>query len=315
MRKNIWLNNKLYFLMGMVIFSVIYFSFKTPSLPISRYVVKYSTRIYTSVRKSPAVRKISNYLISQPADRLTFWDGNGSPALGSKKISEIDNMVSVFIPAGTFLMGSSDEQSLEIERPQRQIYLDEYWIDQVPVTNAMYRRCMQSGVCEQPASIYPEINAPEFNEYPVVYITWYAADEYCHWVGGKLPSEAMWEKAARGTDGRLYPWGNQKPEAYLLNFNNNIGSPSIVGSYPEGASPYGVLDMAGNVREWMDDWFSESYFFDVPEENPTGPENGTYKALRGGSFSDGRDIVRSTTRLMHVPDSPGINRGFRCVRQ
>ncbi len=314
MRKNKPNRKIILMLSAVLVLAAVFVFLLAPASPAHKYAVYYSSKAYTLVKNTRASKWLTAHLSDKPAANLTLWDGSSDPVLGSMKVSERDGMFSIFIPAGTFLMGSGDEQALSLEKPQRLFYLDAYWIDQVPVTNAMYRQCMQAGVCRQPALLYQDFEDPQYDDYPMVYVTWDAADEYCRWVGGKLPGEAQWEKAARGTDGRAYPWGDQKPDVYLLNFNNNIGTTSKVGSYPDGASPYGVLDMAGNVREWVDDWFSENFLSEAPDENPSGPPEGIYKVLKSGAYSDGRDIVRSTTRIMHVPDSPGLNRGFRCVR-
>jgi len=235
------------------------------------------------------------------------------------RISPLDNMTIIYIPPGPFLMGTSnDAKVIKVEeQPQRTIYLDEYWIDKLPVTNGMYHLCLNVGKCNGLVSTtdyYPFFMNPAYTNYPVVYVSWYDAVKYCKWVGGSLPTEAQWEKAARGTDGRIYPWGNTPPNSKLANYNNNIGTISSVGSFPAGASPYGLLDMAGNVREWIKDWYSDYYFHDAPSSNPTGPATGTKHTLKGGGWRDPNVYLRSASRLSHVASSPGDDRGFRCVR-
>ena len=281
---------------------------------INQYSHYYSDKIATAVKYSQPARWLRNTFTDTPASHFSTWDGIAPPVPGSTKISELDGMLSIYIPAGEFLMGSDDEHALPLEKPQRTFSMDAYWIDSIPVTNKMYQQCMDAGVCGNPASIYEQFDDPAYADNPVVFITWFQADEYCHWVGGKLPGEAQWDYAARGSDGRLYPWGNTEPNQYLLNYKDIIGFTSPAGSYPDGASPFGVLDMAGNVREWTDDWFSETFFLDAPDANPSGPAEGEYKVLKGGGYSDPREIVRLTTRCFHDPISPGANRGFRCVR-
>jgi formylglycine-generating enzyme required for sulfatase activity len=185
------------------------------------------------------------------------------------------------------------------------------------VTNANYHKCVQSKNCKDPvysSTVNTHYYDAQFANHPVVYVSWFNANAYCKWVGGSLPSEAQWEKAARGSDGRLYPWGNTEPTSLLLNFNNDIGSTTEVGSYPAGASPYGLLDMAGNVRQWIADWYSGTYYSKVRNNNPTGPEIGTNRVLKGGNWSDPVVRVGSSARFEHDPKSPGNDRGFRCVR-
>ena len=236
-------------------------------------------------------------------------------AAGDTKISPLDKMTIVYIPPGQFLLGTSNDAKVikTEEQPQRSIYLDGYWIDKVPVTNAMYHTCRDAGKCNGLVT-FANFTDPNFTNHPVVYVNWYDAMKYCAFVGGSLPTEAQWEKAARGTDGRIYPCGNTPATSKMANFNNNIGTTSIVGSFPDGASPYGLLDMAGNVREWMKDWYSDYYLHDSTASNPAGPPNGKNHTLKGGGFRDPDVYLRSASRLQHIANSPGEDRGFRCVR-
>ena len=228
------------------------------------------------------------------------------------KISPIDGMTEIYIPVGEFLMGNGNNS--KTDNRQHQIYLDSYWIDKVVITNAMYARCLEAGACTHPAAYDTYYGAWAYRDYPVVYVNWYQADQYCHWAGRNLPTEAQWEKAARGTDGRRYPWGNQLPNPRLANFNLSlIGEPVPVYRYPLGASPYGVLNMAGNIREWIADWYGENYYQSSPSENPTGPITGTERSLRSGSYAENQQQISVYTRFKHLPDSAGLNRGFRCA--
>ena len=142
------------------------------------------------------------------------------------------------------------------EQPVHKVVLDAFWIDQTEVTNKMYALCVQTSVCTPPSSTNSSTRPsyyenPEFEDYPVIYVDWYKAKTYCEWAGRRLPTEAEWEKAARGTDGRNYPWGKDAPNKMLLNYNGNVGDTTEIGKYPAGASIYGALDMAGNAWEWV----------------------------------------------------------------
>ena len=227
------------------------------------------------------------------------------------KVSPNDGMSQIYIPAGEFIMGNGDD--LTADNPQHRVYVDSYWMDKLEITNAMYAKCFNAHVCTHPAQYDTYYDNWAYRDYPVVYVNWYQADQYCHWAGRSLPSEAQWEKAARGTDGRRYPWGNQTPNPRLANFNFSlIGEPVPVFRYPLGASPYGVLNMAGNVREWIADWYDENYYQSSPYADPLGPASGTQRSLRSGSYAEDQQQISVYTRFKHLPDSAGLSRGFRC---
>jgi len=257
----------------------------------------------------------------------------------------------VLIPAGAFEMGMDADRALaycqqyyepysdvecerssfEDEEPVHEVYLDAYYIDQYEVTNTAYRECVEEGLCAPPElsgsdtrdSYYGN---PEFDTYPVIVVSWEDADTYCTWRGGRLPSEAEWEKAARGTDGWVFPWGDEM-ESGSANFCDTVcefpwANPefsdghwdtSPVGIYAEGASPYGVYDMAGNVWEWTADWYGEDYYGSSPAENPVGPASGTTRVLRGGSWMDSAVNLRAARRFGSGPDLPYYDIGFRCA--
>ena len=241
------------------------------------------------------------------------------------KISSVDGMEMVFIPEGEFTMGA-DSSNLSIpksdagayvdstfdDQPVHKVYLDNYWIDKYEVTNNQYAKCVNAGVCKEPGNNEYYSNSL-YAQHPVVYVDWYDAQNYCTWVERRLPSEAEWEKAARGIDERNFPWGNDTPDENLLNFDGNMHGTTIVGSYPEGASPYGVLDMAGNVWEWCSDWYDHEYYQYSPKENPKGPEDGDYKVMRGGSYLSGSAFLRSSLRDAIPPYASTASSGFRCV--
>jgi len=229
------------------------------------------------------------------------------------RLSSADGMTEVLVPAGQFRSGT-DEKGAQKNRPAHLVEVSAFWVDQTEVSNAMYARCVAAGECPLPAAGQnPYYGDSTYNDYPVVYVTWSAADAYCRWAGRRLPTDAEWEKAARGTDERIYPWGDNPPDMSLANFDNLIGEPLPVDRYPLGASPYGALNMAGNVREWVSDWFHEFYYLVAPPVNPQGPPETGRKSLRGGSYLDDANEIRVFNRFDHEPNSPGENRGFRCA--
>jgi serine/threonine-protein kinase len=224
--------------------------------------------------------------------------------------SPIDSMEMVYVPEGKFLMGSPDGEGADDEHPQHTVYLDAFWIDRTEVTDAMYEKCVDDDAC-QPAKDY----GSDFtgSNQPVVGVSWNDANAYCQWAGCRLPSEAEWEKAARGTDGRTYPWGNDVPDCDRAQFSGCAGGSITVGSKPTGVSPYGTLDMAGNVWEWVGDWYNSDYYSQSPSRNPTGPKTGDYRVLRGGSWSRSQFYVRSARRYGNFPGTRDDFIGFRCA--
>ena len=230
------------------------------------------------------------------------------------KTSKMDGMLQVYVPKGEFIMGDDSDPNSK-EYPRRLIYLDAFWMDKMEVSNAMYEKCVKSGACFLPVPrLNPYWGKWAYRDLPVVYANWYAAQDYCTWAGRRLPTEAEWEKAARGTDSRYYTWGNERANPRLANFAESmIGEPLPVYRYPLGASPYGVLNMEGNVREWVADWFDPKYYFIAPYKNPKGPETGTERSLRGGAYDANVDDITTFRRYKHEPDSAGLSRGFRCA--
>ncbi len=240
--------------------------------------------------------------------------------IGSTRISEKDGMVMVYVPASEFLMGStdSDSQAASDEKPQHKVYLDAFWIDQTEVTNAQYKQCVQAQECK--ASLYADDSRFNGDNQPVVGVDWNDAKAYCEWAGRQLPAEAQWEKAAQGTDGRIYPWGNQIATceyAVMNDGGDGCGKGNAawaVGSKPKGNSPYGAFDMAGNVWEWVSDWYDEKYYGSSPPKNPTGPTSGQNCVLRGGSWDGGAQHVRAALRLEIAPELRDPYVAFRCSR-
>jgi serine/threonine-protein kinase len=235
------------------------------------------------------------------------------------QISPVDGMVMVYVPAGEFRMGSDEGFSDEV--PVHAVYLDAYWIDQTEVTNGMYAQCAAEGGCEIPD--YKASNTrdeyygnPLYENYPVISQTWHESQAYCEWAGRRLPTEAEWEKAARGTDERTYPWG-EGINCNLAHYRDcGVSDTTRVGSYPGSASPYGAMDMAGNVKEWVSDKYGRGYYRrEAAGWNPTGPLIGQSLVARGGSWFD-RDIyLRSAMRWEweHGPEWTNKTHGIRCA--
>ena len=238
--------------------------------------------------------------------------------IGSTMTSEVDGMTQMYVPAGEFFMGSVDGVGEDDEHPQHSVTLDAYWIDQTEVTNAMYGDCVSAGACTEPRMIAAYAREtyyqnPDYADYPVINVTWDQANIYCEWTGRRLPTEAEWEKAARGTEGNLYPWGDDSPDFNLANYASNIGDLTKVGSYPAGASPYGVLDMAGNAQEWVADLYAASYYAESPTNNPIGADAGSNRVLKGSSWSTDADSLRAADRDSANPGRTTSSLGFRCA--
>jgi formylglycine-generating enzyme required for sulfatase activity len=250
------------------------------------------------------------------------------PTIGSTLVREKDGMEMVYVPGGTFQMGSTDAEvdtaleqceilfgseecprwMFEAESPRHSVTLDSFWIDSTEVTEGQYAGCVAAGVCSPHSS--------QYNDYPVVFVNWYEARTYCHWARGRLPTEAEWEYAARGPDSLTYPWGNNAPADTLLNYELNVGDTTQVGSYPDGSSWVGAMDMAGNVQEWVNDWYDSGYYAISPALNPKGPEAGDTKVLRGVSWCTGCSLfgsdARAAIRRNGDPYGENADRGFRC---
>jgi formylglycine-generating enzyme required for sulfatase activity len=336
-------------------------SAKTPAVPTSASAL---TRQPTS---PPAPTKS----LVKPTVFVVAWTSTPEPtrmvSTVRTSVSPKDGMVMVFVPAGEFLMGSTDAEIEQVvascsdckkewftsEMPQHIVYLNDYWMDQTEVTVGKFGKFIEETQFKTQADQqgwgyvydttannwqkqmtnanwrYP--NGPAEGEGnasdPVVQVNWNDAQAYCEWAGRRLPTEAEWEKAARGEKGRIYPWGDLPPAGNLVNFadknsvftyadknvDDGYAGSAPVGSYPEGASPYGTLDMAGNVWEWVADWFDASYYQNSPPTDPSGPTEGSGRVLRGGAWDGAVRMVRAPNRIMLDPVYTISVFGFRCA--
>jgi formylglycine-generating enzyme required for sulfatase activity len=280
-----------------------------------------------------------------------WYDDEFRRFLGNIRIRSTDNMIMVFVPYGEFWMGS-DEEAVDYavalcreqfadctsdifydETPSHLVELDGYWIDSTEVSNNQYRQCVEAGACDLPENDWPcESNYDDltYGDYPVVCVDWYQAVDYCTWVEARLPTEAEWEYAARGPEGRRFPWGDEFDETQLnfcdANcpslwarradevFDDGYPQEAPAGNYPDGASWCGALDMAGNVSEWVADWSWPSSYSRLPARNPTGSSYGWAKVYRGGSWGSPPFGVCSTYRRVASPVVAMYQVGFRCVQ-
>jgi len=229
---------------------------------------------------------------------------------GDHQVSDFDGMVLLYVPEGAFTMGSADPDAPADELPQHSVMLRPYWIDQTEVTNAQYERCVFASVCAP--LVTPRADIDFLPDHPVQGVSWPNAEQYCAWVERRLPTEAEWEKAARGVDGRLYPWGDQSPNESKANYNDFYNDVTAVGSFPAGKSPFGALDMAGNVNEWVSDWYDEGYYLISPYNTPAGPEGSLQKVIRGGDFLGQSAAIRTTNRYWAYAYRNDFD-GFRCA--
>ncbi len=238
----------------------------------------------------------------------------------------LDGAPMVMIPAGLFTMGSDDGP--HNERPAHTVTLDAYYIDRYEVTLSLYRKFLEEGNHDAPPT-WDDEAATTVGDRPAIGMRWESAAAYCRWARKRLPTEAEWEKAARGTDGRRYPWGEMQPFVDIANYNRGMWVSEAItlvavtgglegmsvrhGLKEGGKSPFGLSHMAGNVAEWVADWYERDYYHKSPGRNPSGPMTGEKRVLRGGSWSDVPSALRATARFSAEPNFEDRTVGFRCA--
>ena len=314
---------------------------------------KISTTAQVSGLPVSATTPVQN---SKPADTQTPVPPSetpGAPAPLPTQILDDKRVSMLLVPAGEFTMGFTPREAQQAfddcqketknkcelswysnGMPKHKVILDAYYIDQYEVTNARYAECVTAGDCNPPSPLSSftrdaYYGRPEFDNYPVIHVSWEDSNAYCRWRDARLPTEAEWEKAARGPDGFRYPWGNEFGGTKLnfcdkncpldwanKDYDDGYGDTSPVGSFEDGKSPYGVYDMAGNVWEWVNDWYDAGYYSDSPLKNPQGPETGQFHVTRGGSWSNVYSGLSSSFRSWNVVPSLAQYGyyGFRCAR-
>jgi sulfatase modifying factor 1 len=237
---------------------------------------------------------------------------------GEKDMTGKDGVPMVLIPAGIFQMGSNDGAS--DERPLHGVHVDAFYLDKYEVTTERYARFLEA-TGRKPPDRWQEVNHTFDWGRPVVGVDWHDADSYCRWAGKRLPSEAEWEKAARGTDNRKYPWGNEDPNSSSANFDwdsrrswKGYGTLSPVGSYENGKSSYSIYDLGGNVWEWVADWYHSNTYHNNHDQNPKGPTTGIQKVTRGGSWAEKPYSLRASNRRGIPPSERYPDLGFRCAQ-
>jgi len=255
-------------------------------------------------------------------------DGNTTSGDGCSSTCQNDAMDTnawLTIPAGDFVMGcaAADGNCDADESPKHTVTLSEYKIQKYEVTNAQYAACVTAAACTAPSSSDSYTRSPyygnaTYDNYPVIYVNWTQAGEYCAWIGGRLPTEAEWEKAARGAYPAepIYPWGDGAADCTLANYSGCTGDTDEVGSHPTGASSYGVMDLAGNVWEWVNDWYASDYYTTggPPWTDPQGPGTGSNRVVRGGAWGGSATRLRASDRVDHLPTSSDYYLGFRCAQ-
>jgi formylglycine-generating enzyme required for sulfatase activity len=246
---------------------------------------------------------------------------NGSPASKARAVPQLpatltgkDGAPMVLVPAGEFTMGSP--QGDDDEQPVHRVFLDSFYLDTFEVTNGRFAKFVAAIQSEPPWGFADQETPVVHAEHPVRWVTWLEATGYCLWAGKRLPTEAEWEKAARGTDGRPYPWGQEPPTPAHAVFGLKEGAETVapIGDREKGTSPYGVRDLAGNLYEWVTDWYDDAFYTPQPTHNPRGPGEGTAKVQRGGSYINSPYRLRASFRTKGDPTEHDPHVGFRCAQ-
>ncbi len=264
---------------------------------------------------------------TEPATQASATPSPAATLGPAPEIEDAFGVAMVLVPAGEFIMGY--EGGERDEAPIHRAYLDSFYIDKYEVTNQQYAAFLnERGNQIEFSAFWVEFNDPDirihetegvwtadpgWEQHPLIEMTWFGARAYCEWRGARLPSEAEWEKAARGPDGQIFPWGDESPTCEMANFAGCNHQTVPVGSYPANVSPYGAFDMAGNVWEWVNDWWDPEYYTYSNYENPIGPENGDFKVRRGGAYEESPAHLRSTYRYHNYPPLTYRTIGFRCA--
>ncbi len=309
--------------LGIIVFACLIFGARYifPNTPTSDFSTPTHETIETSITLAPESENLTKTPEEVPVTPATDIPDTEDNMM----TSSIDGMILNYIPAGEFKMGS--QNGPDDEFPAHSVYLDSYWIDQTEVTNAKYALCVEAGKCDSPKFTKSYLHENyygnvDFSNYPVIYVSWDDANNYCSWAGRRLPTEAEWEKAARGgLEEKKYPWGNNDPickerrnygAKYDDNAQCNHTGTERIETYPPNS--YGLYDMSGNVWEWVADWYDENYYANAPKENPQGPKIGDFRVMRGGAWSSDKYDLRSASRYRDYLTTSHSYIGFRCSR-
>jgi formylglycine-generating enzyme required for sulfatase activity len=308
-----------YALIGLVILAIT--AYGVPQLIgfVSQFQVPSSEPAVTPTTTRGVTPTSTIALVTKTPEATNTLVATQPPTPLPSQITDGKGVPMVLVPAGKFTMGSDEND--DDEKPAHIVDLDVFYIDLYEVTNVFYKACVDSGDCEPPMKTNSNTRSkyfdnPEFDDYPVIYVNWEMANIYCKWREARLPTEAEWEKAARSPEGHIYPWG-EEINKFFANYNFSGGDTTPVGRYESGRSVYKAYDLAGNVWEWVADWYDDEYYGILPEnvEDPQGPlTDMEYRVLRGGSFSFNDNYLRTSKRYRKLPNESSKDVGFRCAR-